>query len=377
MECKAIPPTQLMRQLFLIPARMLRRARCGQGWVQTGANLLYWAVTPAIAVCWLLTIAIALGAGLGSAPTLDALVRVPVLIGAFLVLWGLIVSERRITIVLLHVSITPLSFQPYPVRRLERVSTAWRDAMAWQRAGYFTVKLAASFILAPLVALCGVLGGLLLLVPVYYIIHPYAIGVGARGAPGQAPFVWRDFGGTVVLLPIGFAVVCFAVWQLNTASQEWACFAQKMLGMSDASKRVASALEDAGRAKSHAAATEQRRRMQQASLSHDLRAPLHSIQAHVDDLIESYTAARPMPLPLQSLGIVQREVARLGDALDDLLLLERIDAGHLRPVLIPVQVSPVVVEAVEVHRAQANHRRILLQVEPTTEIGRASCRERV
>ncbi|MFC3688803.1 sensor histidine kinase [Aquipuribacter hungaricus] len=106
-----------------------------------------------------------------------------------------------------------------------------------------------------------------------------------------------------------------------------------------------------------------------ADASHELRTPLASVRGYAE-------LARRGPGPLtpdlaHALGRVEAEAGRMGDLVDDLLLLARLDAG--RPVeRQPVDLVPVVVTALaDAHAAGPDHRwhLDLASEEPVVVVG--------
>ncbi|MGW9172328.1 sensor histidine kinase [Streptomyces decoyicus] len=101
-------------------------------------------------------------------------------------------------------------------------------------------------------------------------------------------------------------------------------------------------------------ASEQRLRRFAADASHELRTPVASIRGHAELALRS---REPVPDEVRrALGRVRSESVRMGELVDDLLLLARLDAG--RPLATePVDLTRLVLDAVsDAHAAGPEHR---------------------
>jgi two-component system OmpR family sensor kinase len=114
------------------------------------------------------------------------------------------------------------------------------------------------------------------------------------------------------------------------------------------------------------AESEARLRRFVADASHELRTPLAAVRAYAE-LFSRGAATRPDDLRRSMEGI-EREAARMGVLVDDLLLLARLDEG--RPLRSePVQLDEVAVEAAETARALDPERPLTLDLEPAAVVG--------
>jgi two-component system OmpR family sensor kinase len=117
-------------------------------------------------------------------------------------------------------------------------------------------------------------------------------------------------------------------------------------------------------------ASEERLRSFAADASHELRTPVASIRGHAE-----LALLHPDPVPPKVLRALERigaEAARMGEVVDDLLLLARLDAG--RPLeRRPVDLTRLVLDAVtDAQAAGPGHRWALeLSEEPVTVTGDA------
>jgi len=117
-------------------------------------------------------------------------------------------------------------------------------------------------------------------------------------------------------------------------------------------------------------ASEERLRSFAADASHELRTPVASVRGHAE-----LALLHPGPVPpkvTRALERIAAESARMGEMVDDLLLLARLDAG--RPLeRLPVDLTHLVLDAVTDARAAGpDHRWTLeLEEEPVTVTGDA------
>jgi signal transduction histidine kinase/ActR/RegA family two-component response regulator len=91
-----------------------------------------------------------------------------------------------------------------------------------------------------------------------------------------------------------------------------------------------------------------------AAASHDLRQPLHALGLFVAALRERVTHAEAGPL----LGNIDRSVAALGELLDALLDLSRLDAGVVEPQVLDVNLAPLLGQLAREYEPQARARAL-------------------
>jgi two-component system OmpR family sensor kinase len=117
-------------------------------------------------------------------------------------------------------------------------------------------------------------------------------------------------------------------------------------------------------------ASEERLRSFAADASHELRTPVASVRGHAE-----LALLHPGPVPPQVTRALERiaaESARMGEMVDDLLLLARLDAG--RPLeQLPVDLTHLVLDSVTDARAAGPDHRWTLELpeEPVTVTGDA------
>lgn len=96
-----------------------------------------------------------------------------------------------------------------------------------------------------------------------------------------------------------------------------------------------------------------------AAVSHDLRTPLASIRAMVEAINDGVVS--DTQTIHRYLNLVQHESEHLGELIDDLFELSRIESGNLELRLATVPLSELVVETVDALRVQAEERGIELR----------------
>jgi two-component system OmpR family sensor kinase len=117
-------------------------------------------------------------------------------------------------------------------------------------------------------------------------------------------------------------------------------------------------------------ASEERLRSFAADASHELRTPIASVRGHAE-----LALLHPDPVPpkvTRALERIAAESARMGEMVDDLLLLARLDAG--RPLeRLPVDLTHLVLDSVTDARAAGPDHRWTLELaeEPVTVTGDA------
>lgn len=134
---------------------------------------------------------------------------------------------------------------------------------------------------------------------------------------------------------------------------------------------VESIAADLGRALDHARlyqrqleVIDQLRELDQAkddfmsSVSHELRTPLTSINGYLELLEDD--SEDWSPAEHRTLGVIRRNVDRLGSLIEDLLTLSRIESGAFRTKLAPVGLADIVEHTVEDLRTQAANGEIEL-----------------
>jgi two-component system, OmpR family, sensor kinase len=128
--------------------------------------------------------------------------------------------------------------------------------------------------------------------------------------------------------------------------------------------QIESAFTDRANSEDRARQSEERMRQFVADASHELRTPLTTIRGFAE--LYRQGAARDPEETKALLRRIEDEASRMGLLVEDLLLLARLDQE--RPLrLAPIEILPVVADAVQAARARDPQRRIDLDVEATSE----------
>jgi len=102
-----------------------------------------------------------------------------------------------------------------------------------------------------------------------------------------------------------------------------------------------------------------------AMVSHDLRTPLTSIRTFLDMLTRGVYGALT-DTGIQRSGMAERNISRLIALINDLLDIEKMEAGRLDMHLEPTAVEPVLARSLEAVRGFAEQHQVQIAVEPTS-----------
>ena len=100
-----------------------------------------------------------------------------------------------------------------------------------------------------------------------------------------------------------------------------------------------------------------------STVSHELRTPLSSIVGYLELLSEGSLGALAEPAS-HGVQIIERNVDRLRDLVENLLILSDFDAGAVRPDLVPTDLLAIVRTCVEILAETAAAKPVELGVEP-------------
>lgn len=98
-----------------------------------------------------------------------------------------------------------------------------------------------------------------------------------------------------------------------------------------------------------------------SSVSHDLRSPLTAIKAAVGSLRSADVGLRPTDRA-QLLEIIESQTDRLAATVSDLLDMSRLEGGSVRPHLEPVEVRPLLYDAIAAARTVTADRAVSVDV---------------
>jgi signal transduction histidine kinase len=318
---------------------------------QTYLNIAYLVAACPVGLIYFAILSIGLCVGLALLPIL---LGIPVLLFTLVGAWKLGGFERDLTRFFLGVEIPP-PIRPAVSHRSprERVETLLRDQVTWTNLLYLLVKLPVG-IFTMTAVLAG--GGIAIQIAID------ALGSVFHGLFSGLPFFF--FGAFWHFFWAGF-VVLLILHALNGLAYGCARFARVMLGPSEAAIRLAASQAETAHERAKAEKAERSRQELIVNVSHELRTPTASIRGHAESLLMALDAgnanghggpdAAPLAAPVQGqldhlrtyLGIIHRESIRLGDLVDDLLVLARSEADELRLELAPVDAAEVVREVHE------------------------------
>ncbi len=100
-----------------------------------------------------------------------------------------------------------------------------------------------------------------------------------------------------------------------------------------------------------------------SDVSHELRTPIANLKLHVELLEHGRADKRE-----HYLGVVKQQSRRLGELVDDILNLSRLEMGRERVALGPVNLNFVVEQIVAAHQPRAESSRLALTFEPLPEL---------
>jgi signal transduction histidine kinase len=96
-----------------------------------------------------------------------------------------------------------------------------------------------------------------------------------------------------------------------------------------------------------------------SDVSHELRTPIANLKLHVELLEHGRTEKRD-----HYLSVVKQQSRRLGQLVDDILNLSRLEMGHERVAFGPVDLNFVVEQIVAAHQPRAESSRLALSFAP-------------
>lgn len=98
-----------------------------------------------------------------------------------------------------------------------------------------------------------------------------------------------------------------------------------------------------------------------STISHEFRTPLTSIIGYSEFMA---TNAADPGMVAEDAEVIHREATRLSRMVDDVLLMDRVDNGHLSLHLQPLEVNDIVTSVTEAMRPQMTRHRLVLQLAP-------------
>lgn len=288
---------------------------------RTYANLLYLVLSLPLALVY--AVMLGLGAALGAVLSIVG-VGLLLLLGCLVAAWGFAVFERELAIVLLGVTIPPMSVPRRQARsEWRRLLDHLARPVTWKSLAYLLLRL--PFGMLGTTALTVLLGGSLLV-----MIGGSSLVIGAQGPPDWMRILVGDW--AVVL---GLVLLVVSLHAATWVCRAWGALAVVMLGLGQEELQL-------WEAQQRADAADRSRRELILNVSHELRTPIASIRGHVDTLCMP-ADRRPADVDQERyLRVVSGEARRLETLVEDLLELARADANELTVLVRPVELAPLV-----------------------------------
>jgi signal transduction histidine kinase len=312
---------------------------------RTYLNLVYMVLSLPLSLIFMLLVGP--GVVLGAATSIVG-VGLLLVLGCLVFAWGFALFERELAIGLLGVEIPPLS--PPALERqsaLRWLRSHLARGATWRSLAYLLLKLPFGIFVWTVGGILLVPSVFLVLMPVIYLSRPitdYNLGSVIGSGLGAV---------------VGFGILVATLHLLNLFGRAWGQVAVAMLSPGREERQL-------WEAQRQAAIADRSRRELILNLSHELRTPVASIQAHLDSLLMP-PGERPDAVETQRyLEVTAGETRRLAALVNDLLTLARADADGLQLDRRPVELEALI-ESVTAALAPLAHRerRVALVAQPT------------
>ncbi len=191
-----------------------------------------------------------------------------------------------------------------------------------------------------------------------------------RAAISALPEVWtKPFGiHSLLIVPLVARDIVIGIMALDHIDPERR-FTQEQINLAmTIGSQVAAALENA---RLYRQVSEEKSRLQEvdrlkssivAHVSHELRAPLSSIKAYTELLLQGADGDN-QNLRREWLSVIDRETDHLTALINDFLSLSRLESGHFELSKAPLHLGQVIADVVDSLRVQAQQRNIAIQLD--------------
>jgi signal transduction histidine kinase len=168
---------------------------------------------------------------------------------------------------------------------------------------------------------------------------------------------WDAFQGEVV------DVVCEVADQLAVAIQNTRLLEQIQRHARELEQRVAERTRELAEANERLTELDRLKSKFVSDVSHELRTPIANLKLHVELLEHGRIEKRA-----QYLSVVKQQSRRLGELVDDILNLSRLEMGSERTTLGPVDLNYIVEQIVAAHQPRAESSGLTLSFEPLPDL---------
>jgi PAS domain S-box-containing protein len=168
---------------------------------------------------------------------------------------------------------------------------------------------------------------------------------------------WDAFHGEVV------DVVCEVADQLAVAIQNARLLEQIQRHTQELEQRVAERTRELAAANERLTELDRLKSKFVSDVSHELRTPIANLKLHVELLEHGRAEKRE-----HYLSVVKQQSRRLGELVDDILNLSRLEMGRERTTLGPVDLNFVVEQIVAAHQPRAESAGLQLSFEPQPDL---------
>jgi two-component system, OmpR family, phosphate regulon sensor histidine kinase PhoR len=330
---------------------------------QTYKNIWYLFCSFFLSLFYFVLIVPGICMGIG---TLIIWLGVPIIFAVMWLWWRFAVFERYLAINWLGVSIAPMEGAggSGPRGLWPALQARLGNRMTWKALAYLLLKFPLSIccfglaVALPLMSIGLMIAGLvvgLITAPLFAL----AVAIMDVHDPGRRLRRYLAFS----LSCLGLNLVSLHL--LNGLAWLHGQMARALLGMSDTALRLEAARAQATRERERAEQAEQRRHELVVNVSHELRAPVANIAGHLESLLLATEEGTKLPAPttLQGyLGIAYQEAQRLGQLVDELLSLARMESNELHLDIREVAANEVVEEVYQMLMPLAQHDRQVMLV---------------
>jgi len=343
---------------------VIREIRDLLGSGRTWTRIAYLVIAFPLSTFYFIVVVTGLATGFGLAIVIVGLGALAVTVLAWR-LFGTI--ERLLAIHMLGANVNPFSMPDTDSPRvLARIRRILADPVTWKSLVFVMIEFPFAIFSFSLVLV-------LITVSLSLLLTPFAYAGAALFDPGFPADAFRDSSwpgprfaqsapelqalAVIIVGAVGAVMTVLSVAVLNGIGILWGKFAELMLGVDDSRLQLAAAKAEVKVEHERAESADRSRRELIVNASHELRTPVASISAHVETLLKP---DRELDEETRNyLKVVAVESERLGNLVDDVLMLARADADELHLDLQPTDVEAVVAHVCDALAPLARRERNL------------------